>query len=106
MNNIISFFVIILIVTSCATKKASYFHSEKNRHSTQEIVKKVNNLIQVPDKISLKGKIKIINHAALKSNKLQLNINIKAKIDTIKKIAINRLIFCENRGENRSNFNL
>ena len=88
MNKVIKVFLISIIITSCSTKKSGYFYSAKNLDSAQEVLKKVNNSIKVPDKISLKGKIKVVNYLAKKNNILQLNVDIKAQKDSLIWISI------------------
>jgi len=78
MNKLLSYFFLILILSSCSTKlrEIDYAKAPKN---AKELIARVNSKNKTPEWLSLKGKVNLIKD----ERDVTLNINIKFRKDSV-----------------------
>ena len=79
MNKIIYLFFISIIISSCAVRKTIEIDYTKAPKNTKQLISRVNTKHKSPEWIAIKGKISIVKQ----DNKFDLNLNIKARKDSI-----------------------
>jgi len=78
MNKLLSYFFLILTLSSCSVKKERIFATLAVRDA-QLVIDKVNAANKIPEWLSLKGKVNLIKD----ERDITLNINIKCRKDSI-----------------------
>lgn len=80
MNKFFSLlFVFMFFFASCSLKKASKSNTSTLPKNTKELIERVNTTDKIPERLSLRGKINLIQE----DQEVSLNINIELKKDSI-----------------------
>ena len=78
MNKLLSYFFLILILSSCTTKVREIDYSKAPKNA-KELIARVNSKNKIPEWLALKGKVNLIKD----ERDVTLNINIKFRKDSI-----------------------
>ena len=79
MNKVLIFFLALLVLNSCDSRRLSVFDYSKQETRKKDLILQVNSNENYPNWLSLKGKINFINN----HQNLTLNISIKNKKDSL-----------------------
>ena len=78
MNKLLSYFFLILILSSCSTKLTVVDYSVAPKNA-KELIARVNSKNKTPEWLALKGKVNLIKD----ERDITLNINIKFRKDSV-----------------------